>query len=1034
MSYINNQLVECMRSNSIEKKSENAENVAMFTNRLNQTMKLNVGDKVSIERAFINGLGAGNENTIQFSGKKVKPKYNKKQIYTIIKKNNYQALSQNVPYRMGYYLGYEVEEEETEPLDIKDNEASIIVGYYINSSNHPSYIQLPRRFSSRYHGTSTSNGDWIENDSADAGLPLANNSVDPYSFCYADWKYFQSGDGAFLKQRVDNSRFTIYLREAVYYAWEITDNTQSPPATIPIHGRSVQSHIPYMTSWAKYFRYRERKIVKVDKGFNAPQSVANQIKEQLNQSEESETFEISDDINKQIKHPLTTTMSAETYKPFNVANVNDFSSLGWDDFSRFDTIPTNNLIMQYEAQFWAVGVKRPEIWDAGRDYVGDDFENGIWSIGRTIDIGTRNNVLIYMEVEWTDPYLEYLRNIFEAQKLYTELWDDLDKLKDYEELTQAQLDLINPNESAFLHMARYGTADAPEDLTKVPISIDFFGQDGLGRSASNPSTTGTTATAPLFINYNQEQKDYYVNKALFTPDIENNWNISNKVYGYFIPWYNNGKYYIAVQSKGLIPKLFFNGTTPAEGGNPAIPQSKIWGSADLFVEESGRQIGYDFSWTAYGTACCLPYSPHTERSFEGQGVSHGGAHYISAVRNATDQGNIPTIQYLTQAYLGANNPKMEYNTETNRFEFSQLHTAENLGNNWDAGDMGSGKVVGEPINPNAGDIVYKINPRVGYDGYAPTFKPYNNDALIQFADPDGANTLPDMIEWENDATHPTEAQLKLGKELNQRDISLSNPNIEPYRIFDSWGGIYFDDMGYNIEEWEENSLWGRLGFSWEQFNSQPSSNNILNQRISEDNRYDLYRATTNAIVDTTDTKAFYVNLYGAPLYSTAIGSAVEIQSRVWQIPPTGAIYPRCSFTAGPSYTYYPAMTQSTSSLTLPARNLPKIQLNPFYTIRSNIIGYTDYLGAESGGARLNVLGVIDRYGAQGDFFYGSPSDITFSITKQTILSDIETAICNPDGSFAQVDADCGVIYRVQKQMPAPQNIIEEIMEEQEKEK
>ena len=79
--------------------------------------------------------------------------------------------------------------------------------------------------------------------------------------------------------------------------------------------------------------------------------------------------------------------------------------------------------------------------------------------------------------------------------------------------------------------------------------------------------------------------------------------------------------------------------------------------------------------------------------------------------------------------------------------------------------------------------------------------------------------------------------------------------------------------------------------------------------------------------------------------------------------------------------------------------------------------------------RLNVVGIVDRYGAQGDFFYGSPSDITFTITKQTIISDIETEICNPDGSLADVNADCGVIYKVQRTMPPPQNIIEQILEQ-----
>ena len=376
---------------------------------------------------------------------------------------------------------------------------------------------------------------------------------------------------------------------------------------------------------------------------------------------------------------------------------------------------------------------------------------------------------------------------------------------------------------------------------------------------------------------------------------------------------------------------------------------------------------------------------------------------------------------------------MDYNSETNRFEFSELHIAENLGNTYNAGDMGGESIVPPPINDNAGAVVYKINPRIGYDGFSPTFKPYRVDTAIQFADPDSANSLPDMRDWTNAGGEgPTQNQINQGLSINARDISLPNEHIEPYKIFDSWGGIYFDDMGYNIEEWDDFSLWGRLGFTWEQFNSLPSPDNILDNRISEENKYNLYRATTNAIVDTTDTKAFVVNIYGAPLYSTMIGSVKTIRPKIWEFPATGAIYPNCVFSDGVVDTFYPALTQLTSSLTLPARSLPKVQLNPFYTIRSNIIGYTGYLGSERGGMRLSVVGIVDRYGAQGDFFYGSPSDVEFTITKQTLISDIETEICNPDGTLADVNSDCGVIYKIQKSMPPPQDIIGQILETEEK--
>ena len=36
--------------------------------------------------------------------------------------------------------------------------------------------------------------------------------------------------------------------------------------------------------------------------------------------------------------------------------------------------------------------------------------------------------------------------------------------------------------------------------------------------------------------------------------------------------------------------------------------------------------------------------------------------------------------YMTMSYIGANNPAIEYNGTTNRFELSRFHTGNNIGN------------------------------------------------------------------------------------------------------------------------------------------------------------------------------------------------------------------------------------------------------------------------------------------------------------------------------------------------------------------
>ena len=1019
MSYVNNQIIECLRASSTEKKSDNNENLAQFTNKLSQAVKLDVGDTISIERAFINGLGAGNQNTIQFSGRRVKPTKNRVQKYTKIEPKVYQNSTLVSPYRLDYYLNYNVSEVETEPLEIRDNEVSLIIGYYFNSCNHPSYLQLPRRFASQFYGQSSTRENWTTDDTPASGLPLENQGVDQGAFCFADWKFFRSGAKDELKLKIDNSRYTLFLRDKVFYAKETTDSRTDPATVTPVPDAVLSTVDPYFVSKATYHRYRERKIIKVDKGFNTAQSVANQMKLQLNQSEPQQTFEIADPTDKIQKHALTTTIAAETYKPFNVASMSEFSSQNWDDFSRLDTIPQTNNMYTYDSQFYAIGVKRPEIWEAGRD----DAALGVFttSVYITIDKADRDTATIVTDSYWTPENLQYYKKLFISQKLYPELWDDLDKLPDYQTLDRATLNKLKPSSSAFLHMSRYGNSTS--DPTKVPFPVEHFGQDGLARVTS----LYNSATAPQFLNYDETQTDFDFDPLLLVPEINERWDPEKYVFGFAVPYYEASidKYFISLKTDevGGIPATFFTGTT-------AGVADKIWGTADL--NDPGRFIGYDKSWTAYGTACMLPYSSHTEFSFEGQETTTGDQHWVEGVKERRTDNIIATLPYMTQAYLGANNPIIDYNSETNRFEISQLHIAENVGNSYNAGDMGGESIIPPPINADGGDVVYKVNPRVGYDGFSPSFKPYKVNTQIQFADPDGPNSISDMDTWENTATKPTKGQLNEGLAINARDISLPNEHIEPYKIFDAWGGIYFDDMGYNFDEWDNSSLWGRMGFTWDQFNSPPKPENMLDQRISEENKYDLYRATTNSIVDTTDTKAFVVNLYGAPLYSTMLGSVKTILPKIWQAPISGPIYPHCVFSDGQKATYYPALTQRTSSFALTARNLPKVQLNPFYTIRSDIIGYTEYLGSDEGGMRLPVVGIVDRYGAQGDFYFGSPSDLSFTVTRQTILSDIQTAICNPDGTFADVDNDCGVLYKIQRSMPAPQNIFQQIIDQETK--
>ena len=1020
MSYETNLLIECSRASSEEVKSGNFSNEAVFTNKLSQALKLEVGDNVSVERSFVNGLGAGNQDTIQFSGRRVTPYKNRKIKYTTLTGGNRQSNSLFLPYHMGEFLSYKVEEKETDNLEIRDNECKIGIGYYINSCNHPSYIQLPRRFVIANAQQSDAT-DWNNYDTQASGLPYF--SVDISAFCVADWKYTRDAVGGGtpnLKQKVDNSRFTLFFRNEDYSAKEVTDLSEPVPVVqYQIPDANINGTNPLtILAGADYIRYRELKTIKIQEGFNTPQSIANQVKQQLNDTKKPKTFGIADPTQPEFFRPLTTTLESETYKPFPVANIHNFANQQYTAYSTRGASPLNNLMCAYHSQYFALGVKRPEIFEAGREMSRKGHNSTVLFSNEKADRLTNQIITAW---DFTRENLDRLKAIFDAEALYPELWDNLDKLRDYENPGNDERPTIN--NSRFLHMSRQGHSNVP---AKIPFPQEEFGNDGLHTSAP----TKSPASAPLFFYYDKSQDDGTI-PEYDTMKQNGRWPADKFVYGFAQPFYlGNEKVVIRLSPSlvGGIPLTFYTGTDPTTGIN-----SKIWGGyelqADLPAEDmykTGRYLGYDETSTAYGSAFVLPYSSHTYASFEGSQSNNNENRTFMGVRDFASTGILSVIQHYTQAYLGANNPILDYNTETNRFEFSQLHCEENEGNSASAGDAGA--IDPEPINDNAGQSVYKINPHVDYNGFSPTFKPYRVSHRFQFRRPYHPDALPD----EALKLPTTQEGYRLGFALNARTIALPNENIEPYKIFDAWGGIYFDDMGYNEEEWDNVSMWGRMGFSWEQFNSVADSDNVLNERISQENRYELYRPTTNSILDTTDTKAFIVNLYGAPMYSTMIGSPSVINPVVWTPPLNAGV--GATFNQAPVAGHYPELNQATSSLTLTARNLPKSMINPFYTIRSNILSSSEYLGSKDSGMKLPVVGIVDRYGAQGDFYFGSPSDLSFTITKQTMIADIETSICNPDGTFAEIDDNSGVIYKVRRARPAPVNVFEELVQEEKKKK
>lgn len=979
MSYVDTRIIECTRQSSEERKGDNTENPAIFTNKLGDPITLNVGDVVSVERSFINGLGSGNAKTIQFKGQRIKqtpptlssiPNKVKSITYSRISHgylNKNPSITATRPYRMGYFLEYNTE-EVSQDIKLQDNQQVFTMGYYMNANQYPNYITLPRRFNGI---RDTANPYTIMVNRDQYGVGLCEHSAQLECYLIDDWIEYEQNGRNTCKQRIKNDRYTLMVRDKAYY-WEgIPESQTYLPNTLI--GRLHPLYKPYI-------KYVERKEININKGFNTPQEVANQITQYLNQATEPEPFRYRGTDNKITI--VSETIDSESYKPFNCASAGEF---GIDAYLNYLN-PNDNTTasLNYFNSFFYIGVKRPELWLYGRsipqNLLGNHTRGMI--LQENIDIsGALHN--FYTDMDFTEENVRYWRDLFELQQNYPEFWTNLDETM-YSQFS------VPPKQgnTAFFHMNKWGYD--PIHVSAGGTTQDELGDEGM-ENVPNPATLINKATMPLFIHYDRDDKDTYYEPPCPEDKYSYGWAKGYKV--------------------GNVWKIYFTmytstddlGNTDGGVPDPFFSEKNILGNDNSMIR-AGRQVGFDWNSTGYGNACIIPYSGYTWKSF----LDNGLPRFDIAFKNLTNANSTALANVLTQVYIGAINPKCNYNEITNRFEFAEFHTQENVGNFWDAGDpVGRSNIVATepptptPINPDESDICYKVNPFVNPWGYSPNFLPYDEKYNAIWSEPlDPHNQPYPRLFWK------------------------PNQNIDPYSIFDSHSGIYFDDMGVNEREWYK-TLWGILGFSYNQMNASLTSANTLNQRVNFNNKYALHKPTTNAEIDTTDSKSWIVNEFGAPQFTNQIPTPTAVHTYTHN----GA-----NWVAGVPFTNYPQIISPCSSITISAENLSKQMLNPFYTIRSDIVSDVKYLGGEDSGIKLPVIGIVDRYGAEGDFYFGQPSDLSFTITKQTILGDITTSIHDPDGTYAVINENSGVIYKIQRQKPAPPRIIEDIIAEQEKKK
>ena len=428
--------------------------------------------------------------------------------------------------------------------------------------------------------------------------------------------------------------------------------------------------------------------------------------------------------------------------------------------------------------------------------------------------------------------------------------------------------------------------------------------------------------------------------------------------------------------------------------------------------QAGTLLGWDRHWTAYSTCAIGLIDGHMAFPYKSIKVNTSAQHnpewedlwgigqnavWDDASGIAASPASI--LEQMKKVYMGANSPLIDFDTVSGRFNIQDLHTPEYIGNDFRAGQTPS-IADSEPVDANADANVkcYKINKRITQTNFTPAMMPYSTNYVTS-----ASGTV-------------------------YYDLALMNYNFDPFCVMDAKSGITIKDFGFSEGKWNDG-LWGILGFSYNQFNTPLSASFNSTSRVTETNVNKLNFATTNADITSGQSINFITNEWGVQMYNQQIPAPAFWNGASHNTSTTNvSVGTRIGF----PIQNYPPITEVQNSIKLTGINLPRKMLRPYYCIRSDIIDMAHYLGGEDSGQALPVCAIVNKINGYGDFYFSSGDPLVFTATAKKMITSITTSIHSPDQTYARVNSDSCVIYKIIKQQPASFNILEQIQQENKK--
>ena len=248
--------------------------------------------------------------------------------------------------------------------------------------------------------------------------------------------------------------------------------------------------------------------------------------------------------------------------------------------------------------------------------------------------------------------------------------------------------------------------------------------------------------------------------------------------------------------------------------------------------------------------------------------------------------------------------------------------------------------------------------------------------------------------------------------------------------------------------WKTKTLWGKLGFSYEQFNDENYFENIV--QYANSTFYKLRGITSDTVLDTSTIPSISTIANPAD-YKTSVfygaGSITAPQvynnfdintprtelTRDWVTASGGQSGNAAQMPmAGSNQKSYQGSIHSFTSMVnvvakptpLAAEDLPTLSKFGYYLITSDLV--PTYKDIVSKGDPLGLLGVVAKTSLSSqDFIPLAQSDIVQVLNQNTNINNIRVKILNPDLTNPTLNENSSVILRIDVPIEPPQPTTEE---------